>query len=63
VTIIPNISALYAFFAAGYQRWFAEVENEHGLVECVITEPPWRNRYRLSGSEYPTAPTFPRYQY
>jgi hypothetical protein len=63
VIIIRNISTIYAFLAAGYQRLFAVVENEHALVECVIAEPPWRNRHRLSGSEFPTAPIFPRYQY
>jgi hypothetical protein len=66
VTITPNISTIYEFFAAGYQSLLKShpaFGNRHAARECVVAEPPWRNRHRLSSSEFPTAPIFPRYQY
>ena len=66
MTTIPNISTIYSLFAAGYQRLFKRgfaIENEHAFRECVAVEPSWRNRHKLSASDFPTAPIFPRYQY
>ena len=66
MTIIPNISTIYSLFAAGYRSLFKRgfaIENEHAFRECVVAGSSWRNRHRLSGSDFPTAPIFPRYQY
>ncbi len=68
MTIIANVSAICAAFAAGSRRLLKErrVAPREAAVtarEDLVAEPPWRNRYRVSGTEYPTAPIFPRYQY
>lgn len=39
------------------------IENEEVLCECIVADPPQRNRYRIAGSIFPTAPILPRYQY
>lgn len=55
-----------SFFASRYQsllNWHPAIANEHAMRECVVAETPSRHRHRLSSSEYPTAPIFPRYQY
>jgi hypothetical protein len=73
VTIIPNMSAVFAALAAGSQGLLKRrraSESKHAARESVVAargsvvaEPPWRNRHRLSSSEFPIAPIFPRYQY
>jgi|EndMetStandDraft_2_1072991.scaffolds.fasta_scaffold240749_2 hypothetical protein len=64
--INPNISALYAFLAAGYENLFRRaiaVDNELAFRELAVVGATWRNRHRVSSSEFPTAPILPRYQY
>lgn len=71
--IIANVSAICTAFAAGSRRLLKErhmidvkpAPRESAITarEALVAEPPWRNRYRVSGAEYPTAPIFPRYQY
>jgi hypothetical protein len=66
VTMIANISAIYAAFAAGTRSLLKGrrvIESKPAAREGLVAEPPWRNRYRISGAEYPIAPIFPRYQY
>ena len=45
-----------------FKRRF-HIENEALLCECIAADPPQRNRYRIAGSIFPTAPILPRYQY
>ena len=57
------ISVFYTILARRYENLFMRrfrVENE---VECIVTDPPQRNRYRIAGSIFPTAPILPRCQY
>jgi hypothetical protein len=60
------ISVFYTILARRYENLFTRqfrLENEALLSECIITDPPQRNRYRIAGSIFPTAPILPRYQY
>lgn len=66
MTINSNISALYEFFAAGYENLFRRaivIEIEPVFREFAVAGASWRNRHRVAGSEFPTAPILPRYQY
>lgn len=63
MTLIPNISIICSFFAAGFQSLFPATEDAHVLRHCVIAEPQRRNHYRLSGSDYTGAPILPCYRY
>jgi hypothetical protein len=60
------LSDFYATLVRRYENLFTRrfrLENEALLSECIITDPPQRNRYRIAGSIFPTAPILPRYQY
>lgn len=60
------LSNLRVVLAHKYENLFKRrfhIENEQLLCECIIADPPQRNRYRIAGSIFPTAPTLPRYQY
>lgn len=60
------LSDFYTTLARKYENLFKRrfhIENEQLLCECIVMDPPQRNRYRIAGSIFPTAPTLPRYQY
>jgi hypothetical protein len=64
--IMSFISVFYTILARRYENLFTRrfrLENEALLSECIITDLPQRNRYRIAGSIFPTAPILPRYQY
>ena len=57
----PIFSRVSAAFLGAYERLFKS--GELALRDGVVAESPWRNRHKISGSEFPTAPILPRYQY
>ena len=64
--IMKLLSDFCATLARKYENLFKRrfhIENEEALCECIATDPPQRNRYRIAGSIFPTAPILPRYQY
>jgi hypothetical protein len=64
--IMKFVSDFYTTLARKYENLFKRrfhIENEELLSECIVTDPPQRNRYRIAGSIFPTAPILPRYQY
>lgn len=63
MTIILNLYQLFAAFTQSLLNWHPVMGNELMMRECVVAQTPWRHRHRLPSSEYPNAPTFPRYQY
>ncbi len=38
-------------------------KDKRALRDGVVAEPPWRNRHKTAGPDFPTAPILPRYQY
>lgn len=61
-----RICAFRAFLIDRYERLFLrrfDLENECLGKVPVVADPPQRNRYRVSGSIFPTDPLLPRYQY
>jgi hypothetical protein len=60
------LSNLRVILSKKYENLFKRrfhIENERIRHECIVADPPQRNRYRIAGSIFPTAPTLPRYQY
>ena len=59
--IHPIFSRISAVFLGAYEGLFKKVKR--ALRDGVVVEPPWHNRHKTVGSEFPTAPILRRYQY
>jgi hypothetical protein len=56
-----SVSRILAVFVRRYESLF---EKDKGVVrDRTAAEPPWRNRHKITGSDLPTSPLLPRYQY